>query len=348
MANSRKTPARFAFVLFAASLATHPLGAAGEPGQEASDAPAIDRVVLKTASSHPMKYFFSLPRGFGRQPGRRWPVLVCVDCAGSNFRQLAEAYRRERGELPFLLVCPCTFSNTNEITGHMLDKYRRFYPDTLIRKFGPLQQDLDWDEAGVLTILKDLRAAYDIEERFYITGFSGGGLLAYRMIFKHPDLLAGAALECANFFNPEYRSYKGRFSAAERNFPIHLIVGERDHNRPSTRLSFLFSTPLREYATVLGVGLVLGYLAWRKTRKVRWPIAVALAASLTLGFFILFRKTGLDAQTETAAELLRDLGYGNVKRTEVPGMGHEGRPGPVIETFRPYWMKEKRRDEPLG
>ena len=67
-----------------------------------------------------------------------------------------------------------------------------------------------------------------------------------------------------------------------------------------------------------------------------------------LGFFTLFRKTGLDAQTETAAELLRDLGYGNVKRTEVPGMGHEGRPGPVIETFRPYWLKEKRRDEPLG
>jgi predicted esterase len=348
MASVRKTPARFVLALLAASLGTDPLGAADKSGEKAGDTQVIDRVVLKTASTHPMKYFLALPRGYRRQPGRRWPVLVCVDCAGSNFKQLAEVYREARGELPVIIVSPCTFSNTNEITGYMLDKYREFYPDELIRQFGELDGDLDWDEAGLLAIFKDLRTDFDAEAQIYITGFSGGGLITYRLIFKRPDLLAGAAPECANFFNPEYRSYKCRFSREELNFPIHLIQGAQDHNRPSTRVSFLFSTPLQEFGLVLAVGLPLGWLVWRKTRKIKWVAAVGLCTLLALGLFLVGRITGLDYQANTAAQLLHDLGYPNVKRTLIPGMGHEGRPGPVIETFRPYWRKEKRRGDPLG
>jgi predicted esterase len=299
------------------------------------------------ASTHPMTYYLSLPRGFQRTSGKRWPVLICVDCAGSNFRQLAEAYQTARGSLPFLIVCPCTFSNTNEITGFMLQKYRRLYPSELIRQFGALKHDLRWDEAGLLAILRDLWADYGAEKRVYITGFSGGGLIAYRMIFKHPDLLGGAALEGANFFGADYRKFKGRFSANDLNFPVHLILGEQDHNRASTRASQLFSTPLQECATVIGGGLVLGVLAARLTRRRIWVALCAFGTAACLGLVIVGRMTGLDTQTNSAAETLRHLGYPNVKRTLVSGMRHEGRPGPVIDTFRPYWLKQKRRGDPL-
>jgi predicted esterase len=337
MSSWRRTPRRLAWVLSLAALAPGPGTAAG---------PARDRLVLKTASGHPIRYYLSLPPAY--RPGRRWPVLVCADCAGSNFRSLAEHFRKERGRLPCLLVVPCTFSNTNAITGAMRAKYRRLYPDDLIDHVrGPSCADLDWDEAGLLAILRDLHRDYDTEERFYITGFSGGGLLAYRMIFKHPDLLAGAAPECANFFHPEYRSLKGRFSPADLNFPVHLIQGEEDHNRASTKASQFFSTPLQELGltTIAGV-LAGGLLGWWTGRW--WPVGIV--AVLTLGVlagFIGLRRTGLDAQTDTAAELLRYLGYPNVKRTLVSGMGHEGRPGPVFDTFRPYWRKEKKRSDPL-
>jgi hypothetical protein len=294
-----------------------------------------------------MRYFLSLPPGYQRRQGRRWPVLVCVDCAGSNFRQTAEAFRKARGELPLLVVAPCTFSNTNAITGYMLEKYRRLYPDELIRKFGRLEWDLEWDEAGLLGVLDDLWTDFDAEGRVYLTGFSGGGLIAYRMIFKHPDLLAGAAPECANFFGPDYRALKGRFSADDLGLPVHLILGEQDHNRASTKASQFFSTPLKEFAQVTAAGLALGLLVWRATKKVRWVVAVGLGTAAVLGLFGAGRTTGLDAQTDAAAGVLADLGYRNVKRTLIPGMGHEGRPGPVLDAFRPYVLNQKKRTDPV-
>jgi hypothetical protein len=260
---------------------------------------------------------------------------------------MAEVYQQARGELPFIIVSPCTFSNTNEITGPMLDKYRRFYPDELIRRTGDLGDNLDWDEAGLLAIVQDLRTHYDAEARIYITGFSGGGLITYRLIFQRPMLLAGAAPVCANFFHSEYRSFKGRFSDADLNFPIHLVQGEEDPNRASTWAPFLFSTPWQESGLVLAVGLPAGWLVWRKTRRVKWTAAVVLSTLLALGLFRVGRRTGLDHQADVAVGLLRDLGYPNVKRTLIPGQEHEASPEAVIESFRPYWLKEKKRGEPM-
>jgi hypothetical protein len=296
-----------------------------------------------------MKYYLSLPKGYRKRRGRRWPVLFCVDCAGSNFRALAEQFSRARGPLPCLIVAPCTFSNTNAITGHMRAKYRRYYSDELIDHVPQTDDgDLDWDEAGILAVFHDLRRDFGTEGRFYLTGFSGGGLITYRMIFKHPDLLAGAAPECANFFHAEYRSFKGRFSQDALNFPIHLILGEQDHNRASTRASFLFTTPFLVLLLPGAAGLVGGFVLWRLTRKWKGVVVIVGLALGTMGVFAALRKTGLDAQTDAAAEMLDDLGYPNVKRTLIPGMKHESRPGPVFNTFGPYWRKEKRRSDPLN
>ena len=263
--------------------------------KDVRDASAVDGIVLRTASSHPMKYYLSLPRGFKRRKGRKWPVLVVVEGAGSGFKGRAFGYRRARDGLRFIIVCPCTFSNTNAVEGRMLERYREFYTDEVIKKAEAGR--LDWDEKGILAMIEDLKADYDAEAAVYITGFSGGGNATYMMIFKHPDLLAGAAPACANFFGEHlYRPLKGRFSKEDLTFPIHLINGADDPHR-----------------------------RWTKGNR---------------------NAPGIEPQADRAERLLKEFGYPNVKRTTVPGMGHDPAYKHVIETFKPYWSGRKRRGDP--
>jgi poly(3-hydroxybutyrate) depolymerase len=189
-------------------------------------------VVLRGATTHAIKYYFSLPKNFKRAEGKKWPVLVCVDGAGSNFKGMAQGYKGKQGDLPFMIVSPCTFSNTNKIEGDMVKKYKEYYTDAIVEEGN--RRRIDWDEEGVLAIMKDLQANYDAEERVYVTGFSGGGNVTYMMIFKHPDMLNGAAPACANFGAARYAELKGTFKADDLDFPLHIFTGEKDPHREFT------------------------------------------------------------------------------------------------------------------
>jgi dienelactone hydrolase len=189
-------------------------------------------LVLMTASSHPLCYYFSLPKKFQRAKDRKWPVLLCVDGAGSNFEGMGRGYVDNRGDLPYMVVSPCTFSNTNKIEGGMADKYRKYYTQETIDDGN--KRRIDWDEEGVLAAIEDLTANFDAESRVYVTGFSGGGNVTYMMIFKHPDLVAGAAPACANFGRPDYEQLKGSFPAKHLDFPVAIFTGEKDEHRDFT------------------------------------------------------------------------------------------------------------------
>ncbi|MHC4661889.1 MAG: alpha/beta hydrolase-fold protein [Planctomycetota bacterium] len=196
---------------------------------------AAEEIELKTASSHKMKYYFSLPAKYKKKENKKWSVLICIEGAGCNFGAVVNAFRQARGKLPFILILPITFSNTNKIEGQTLEKYKAFYSEDVIADGA--KKRLDWDEEGLLAIINDLINDYDAEERAYITGFSGGGNAAYMMIFRHPDLLNGAAPACANFnmgYIQSYKSLKNKFTDDDRNFPIHLITGEKDPHREHT------------------------------------------------------------------------------------------------------------------
>jgi predicted esterase len=198
----------------------------------AIDSVAIENLVLKTISSHPIKYYFSLPKDYKKAKDKKWPVLICVDGAGSDFKVRATRYKDKRDKLPYILVGPCTFSNTNAIQGNMLNKYHQFYSDDIINEAN--HNRFAWDEQGILAIINELQSNYDAESRVYITGFSGGGNAMYMMIFRHSDLLNGAAPACANFMSSMSRVYanlKGRFLDEDLNIPIHFITGEKDPHR---------------------------------------------------------------------------------------------------------------------
>lgn len=203
--------------------------------KQVAELAAIDHVVLRTATKHPLAYYLSLPTGYSHRKGKKWPVLVCVDGAGSNFEGIGQSYTGARKTLPLIVVSPCTFAKTNQIVGNdgLTARYKKYYTDEVI-KAGD-QRRLDWDEEGILAALEDVREQFDGEPRCYVTGFSGGGNATYMMVMKHPDLVNAAAPACANFFHRDYaQSQKGKFQGEDLAIGIHQITGEKDENRTWT------------------------------------------------------------------------------------------------------------------
>lgn len=196
------------------------------------DAAAAGGPLLMTASKHPLRYWLSLPRGFKRAKGKRHPVLLAVDGAGSNFKGIAKSYADARGGLPFLVAAPCTFSNTNQIEGKLREKYAEIYPEPALSEGAAGR--LAWDTAGVLCMLADLRAWFDTQERVCATGFSGGGGVVYHLIFEHPELLAAAAPACANFADRGYGALKGKAAAPDLALPVFILTGGQDPHREHT------------------------------------------------------------------------------------------------------------------
>ncbi len=190
------------------------------------DAAAIQGVVLKSATTHSMRYWFSLPPGYERKPGKKWPVLVAIDGSGSFFEEGAKGWRDNRGKSDFIIVSPCTFSNAGHGfgDGEGKAKYRKWYTDAVIEEGS--KKRLEFDEAGILAVLKDLQRDYDAEGRFYLHGFSAGGNVTYTFIWKHPELLNGAAPCCTG--GPSYPDEAAKKAAAERDFPIWIVTGEKD------------------------------------------------------------------------------------------------------------------------
>src|SRR5438876_12374463 len=64
---------------------------------------------LKTASSHPIQYYLSLPEGW--VAGKKWPVVVVIESADREFLQAATAFAQAREQRPFILVTPLVVTN---------------------------------------------------------------------------------------------------------------------------------------------------------------------------------------------------------------------------------------------
>lgn len=191
---------------------------------------AVGSVVLRQAKSHPMRYYLSLPKSYDPASKQPWPVLVAVDGAGSGFQGCAKGFAKARGDLPCLVVAPCGFANTNAIKGKQKEKYLRWYDEETLAL---AEKDrFEFDRAGLVAILDELREEFGAAPKVCITGFSGGGNLTYQMIFRHPERLAAAAPACANFTRPSYANLK--VPAEELGLPILILTGGKDPHRQWT------------------------------------------------------------------------------------------------------------------
>ena len=177
---------------------------------------------LKTASTHPIQYYLSLPDGW--VAGKKWPVVVVIDSAERDFLQAATAFAEARQQRPFIIVTPLVVTNGGaNVRG--VPSYR--YSDQAwewIQNSGPFNFDMD----GITTIMQDVVKQYGGEDKYFITGLEAAGHTIWGILFNHPEAVRGAAIVCPN--------YLGRWvdeahisSAPERStLPIRNFVGTND------------------------------------------------------------------------------------------------------------------------
>lgn len=220
---------------------------------------ATGDVALVGSDTHPLVGWLSLPSGWTKKGP--WSVLVAVEGAGSNFLGAARGFRGGRGARRFLVLTPCSLSNTNELKPSMYP----YYDPALLKQWDGRR--VEFDLAGLQALLDVLRTRYGAEEQVAITGFSGGGNLCYSLTLRHPERVWAAAPACANF---QPGLAQGAKPVEGGGPPVHVLTGEKDEHRDH----------------------VFG------------------------------QKPGIEGQSDWAQESFQKLGFTNVKRTMLTGVGH--------------------------
>ena len=177
---------------------------------------------LKTASTHPIQYYLSLPEHW--TAGKKWPVVVVIDSAEREFLQAATAFAKAREQRPFILVTPLVVTNGG---ANVRSVPTYHYSDQVwerIQGSGPFVFDMD----GITAIMQDIVKQYGGDDKYFLTGLEAAGHTVWGILFNHPEAVRGAALVCPN--------YAGRWideahisSAAERSaLPIRNLIGTND------------------------------------------------------------------------------------------------------------------------
>lgn len=238
------------------------------------------------------------------------------------------------GDDDVIVIVPCTFSNTNFIVGETRERYRHFYSDDVIDS---VTDRLDWDEAGLLAILENVGAEFRVDDRIFLTGFSGGGLLTYRMLFRHPNRLAAAMPVCANFRDEGYGSISMQFSNEDRALPVHVFNGGLDGFAQNMQGYTWFDQVF--FGSVFG--FVIGFLAAKRKLKRRWQVLIGGGVAIAVGGFFRYGNPGIESQSRAAMKLLDKSGYVNVQRTVVANMPHAPGHEVVVEAIRSLRLTHK-------
>lgn len=177
---------------------------------------------LKTASTHPIQYYLSLPDGW--LEGKKWPVVVVIDSADREFLQAATDFAQARQQRPFIVVTPLVVTNGG---ANVRSVPAYHYSDQVwnrIQNSGPFNFDMD----GITAIMQDVVKQYGGEDKYFLTGLEAAGHTIFGIVFNHPETVRGAAIVCPN--------YLGRWvdearisSAPERStLPIRIFLGTSD------------------------------------------------------------------------------------------------------------------------
>ncbi|MHC4840960.1 MAG: prolyl oligopeptidase family serine peptidase [Planctomycetota bacterium] len=168
----------------------------------------------KTATTHTIQYLLTLPPKWSSE--KKWPVVFACEGAGCGWKGANNSGRKHaKGE--FIVVTPITFSNTNALVAK---KYP--YPQEVLDEWN--SKRIEFDEPGILAIIKDLQEIYHGQDKVCITGFSGGGIATWMMVFKHPELLHCAAPGSGNFAGVSDVSDH----EARNKLPVRAFQGDKD------------------------------------------------------------------------------------------------------------------------
>jgi predicted peptidase len=145
-------------------------------------------------------YLLFLPRGYGREPGKRWPMIVYLH--GGSMRGADPAKLRTGGGLPRLVdddpAFPFIVLSPQIAAGRL------------------------WtDDTALMALLDDVGARYAVDaDRVYLTGHSVGGNGAWYMAYLHPERFA-AVVPMSAPANPWWATRLART-------PVWAFHGDRD------------------------------------------------------------------------------------------------------------------------
>lgn len=183
--------------------------------------PSGSAIVLKTATTHPMRYHVSLPQGW--TAGRTWPVAVIVPDATRDFEGNLAAFEKARGSLPFILVAPHVVTSGGA-NYRLADSYR--YSEADWKK---VTEAGDWrfDDEGIAAVLADVRREFSGEEKIFLTGWEAGGHTVWAYTFRHPDRLRAAALVSPNWRDRWVAEPDWSRSPARAALPVKVLFCDR-------------------------------------------------------------------------------------------------------------------------
>lgn len=185
---------------------------------------------LQTATTHPMQYYVDLPAAWTATS--TWPIVVVIDGADHDFAGDFRQFISARGTQPFIIVAPLVLSNSSPYGAVVHGDYPGYSPAVwdLAARVG-LEQ---FDDDGLAAVVADVRRQYAGQDKFFLTGWSAGGLLTWRTVFLHPEQLAGAAPACGNFGSRNVPALPPVSAAPERvNLPIKAFQGADDGAFPA-------------------------------------------------------------------------------------------------------------------
>ncbi|HTH57980.1 MAG TPA: hypothetical protein VL728_18160 [Cyclobacteriaceae bacterium] len=207
-------------IVFAAALLTFHLSAQPE-------------LSLVKADKHPMQYYLSLPKGWSKE--RAWPVVVILESASKEYKANAEQFVTARGGRPFILIAPINTNNGNQsrrdATVFPYSSETWDYMD----KIG----DCQFNDEGIVAIVKEVAEKYHGESKVFITGFEAGAHSLWSIVFHHPDLLKAAAPVAGNFLNRCVEQVKISNDPSKANLPVRSFRGGKVNQSfpPATFLS---------------------------------------------------------------------------------------------------------------
>jgi len=177
---------------------------------------------LKTASTHPIQYYLSLPYNWSAD--KKWPVVVVIESANREFEQASTAFAQARKKLPFIIITPLVVTNGG--AGYRsVPTYH--YSDAVwdrIQKSG----DFTFDWEGITAVVKEVSKQYGGEEKYFLTGFEAGGHTVWGIIFKRPETLLGAALICPNYLGRWVNEQQISTAVERTRLPIRNFIGTKD------------------------------------------------------------------------------------------------------------------------
>lgn len=177
---------------------------------------SLTEPLLLKASTHEMRYFLSLPPGW--TPDKTWPVLVACEGSGSSYRDQCARFAGYRKDVPVIVLTPCTFSNA----GGPREGKHPWYSAEMKKEWAG-KNTMDFDDPGLMAALADVRREWNAEEKFFIAGYSGGGIICWWEAFHRPAELRGAFPACANYGGGNRNPGEGG-----RDLPIRAFQGEKD------------------------------------------------------------------------------------------------------------------------